>query len=425
MEASVRIFNPLNLNRQISGTVVFTKSHNLRFYSPRKSPPLLLLHLRHSRKLSLLSLSISAISQNDNALLTPVHSSSLSCCSSPNSSSLGFLLSSSSSNSPPSPVDSQLDRLTDLNRSNTCFNHGGYVDYYSASKPINGDGVYVVVDRERIVTAVLLGWLGAKPKHLKRYAELYTSKGINAVTFVVPLRSVLWIDMGRNVENRVLELANQLVLWLMESEKDGRERSLVFHTFSNTGWLVYGAILNHLQDRPDVLEKIRGCIIDSGGAPELNPQVWAAGFGAALLKKRSQTAFSPAEPGDSGSDESMLQMQERGIIEALLLFVLEKIFSFLLKLPDINQRYSEVMLFLSKNQSCPQLYLYSTADKVIPYQSVELYMEEQRMRGRKVWSFNFETSPHVDHYRSFPYLYVSKVNSFLKECLSAVAIKQT
>lgn len=251
------------------------------------------------------------------------------------------------------------------------------------------------------MTVVLLGWLGAKTKHLKRYVDLYNSRGIHAVTFVVPVGEVLWPDLGRRVEKQISTLAQELVSWVSKSENDGRERCLIFHTFSNTGWLVYGAILDLLRGRNDLIEKIKGCIVDSGPDPGINPQVWAAGFSAALLKKRSSSA-SPSEPQ---------------LIETIVLALLEKVFYVLLNLPDVNGRLSKVISILSKNQPpCPQLYLYSAADKVIPSLAVESFIEEQRRLGRKVWSHNFGSSPHVDHYRNFPNIYSSEVHNFLKGC---------
>ncbi|KAH6755168.1 alpha/beta-Hydrolases superfamily protein [Perilla frutescens var. hirtella] len=274
------------------------------------------------------------------------------------------------------------------------------------------------------VAVVMLGWLGAKPKHLKRYIELYNAKGIHAVTFVASVMDVLSFDLGKKLEERVRKLADELAAWL--SDESGRDRFLIFHTFSNTGWLAFGAILDNLKDRQDLLEKIKGCVVDSGGDPDIDPKVWAAGFSTALLKKSSSATYPSPETArgtQSGSGKNGSRMEEKGpfFIETLVLAAFEKLFSYLLNLPDVNQRLRRIISVLSKSQPpCPQLYLYSTGDKVIPFRRVESFLEEQGRTGKQVFSYNFGSSPHVDHYRTFPDLYASQVDNFLKECLSMI-----
>ncbi|GER36211.1 alpha/beta-Hydrolases superfamily protein [Striga asiatica] len=283
-----------------------------------------------------------------------------------------------------------------------------------------GDGI-AVHDGGPEIAVVILGWLGAKPKHLRRYVELYNAKGIHAVTFVASVMDVLSFDLGKKLEARVKQLADELVSWL--SSESGRDRCLIFHTFSNTGWLAYGAILDTLKNRQDLLEKIKGCVVDSGGDPNIDPKVWAAGFTTALLKKSSSATYISTEPGQGNhlrhaTNASKILEKEPFLIESLMLFAFEKLFSYLLNLPDINQRLTKIISGLLKNQPMsPQLYLYSTGDKVIPFKAVESFIEEQKRSGKQVSSFNFGSSPHVDHYRTFPDLYAAQLDSFLKECL--------
>ncbi|CAH9088423.1 unnamed protein product [Cuscuta epithymum] len=218
-------------------------------------------------------------------------------------------------------------------------------------------------------------------------------------------------------------MASELASWLSHPDKDGRERVLIFHTFSNTGWLAYGAILDNLRSQKDLLDKIKGCVVDSGGDPHIEPKVWAAGFTAALLKKRSSSVL-PGEVHELSHGSPTMQEKKPLLMETLLFEGFERLFSFLLKLPSENRRLVKIISTLVNDQPpCPQLYLYSTSDKVIPFRSVESFIDEQRGRGREVLSFNFRTSPHVDHYRTFPSTYASLLQSFLERCL--VKVKKT
>lgn len=265
---------------------------------------------------------------------------------------------------------------------------------------------------------VLLGWLGARQKHLRRYADLYRERGVGSVRFVVPVRELMGLDLGRRVERRVTDLAAEITAWC---DAD-RRRTLLFHTFSNTGWLAYGAVLENLQTRADLIERIRGCIVDSAPVLEIRPEVWAAGFSAAMLKKNSSLTGPSAESPDGSALNGTLNKVSSDVTrpswgETFLLSTLQKFFEIVLHLPDVNQRLHKVLSVLSEKQpSCPQFYLYSSADRVIPAECVESFIDMQKSLGRSVFAHDFVSSPHVDHYRSFPHLYSAKINEFLKIC---------
>ncbi|KAK4348150.1 hypothetical protein RND71_034489 [Anisodus tanguticus] len=107
---------------------------------------------------------------------------------------------------------------------------------------------------------VLLGWLGAKQKHLKRYAEWYASRGYHVITFTFPMSEILSYQVGGKIEQDIEQLLNHLADWL-EEEEHGKK--LVFHTF----------ILEKFQKQDHALmRRIKGCIVDSTPVAAPDPQ---------------------------------------------------------------------------------------------------------------------------------------------------------
>ncbi|KAL6131397.1 hypothetical protein ACLB2K_069773 [Fragaria x ananassa] len=164
---------------------------------------------------------------------------------------------------------------------------------------------------------------------------------------------------GGKVEEHIDSLVTHLADWLEEEQG----KNLVFHTFSNTGWLSYGIMLEKFQKHdPSVMGRIRGCVVDSAPVAAPDPHVWASGFSAAFLKKHSVATKGTAGASDqSGMD---VLVPKPGATEAALLLVLEKIFEVVLNLPIVvKMRLSDVSGLLSARQpSYPQSYIYSSAD---------------------------------------------------------------
>ncbi|KAJ6737069.1 hypothetical protein OIU85_019165 [Salix viminalis] len=227
---------------------------------------------------------------------------------------------------------------------------------------------------------------------------------------------ILSYQVGGKAEQDIDLLVNHLADWLEEDRKN-----LVFHTFSNTGWLTYGVILEKFQKQdPSLMGRIRGCIVDSAPVAAPDPQVWASGFSAAFLKKRSVATKVHMSSKESDMEvlvgNKTIVQPKPAMTESALLAILEKFFGVILNLPTVNRRLSDVLSLLSSGQpSCPQLYIYSSADRVIPAGSVESFIEEQRRAGHEVRACNFVFTPHVDHFRNDPKLYTTQLSQFLND----------
>ncbi|TYJ37594.1 hypothetical protein E1A91_A05G386400v1 [Gossypium mustelinum] len=92
----------------------------------------------------------------------------------------------------------------------------------------------------------------------------------------------------------------------------------------------------------------------------------AAGFTVAILKKLNSKNGS-----EKGETNSTLQKAEPQMVEVVVLASLEKFFKSVLNMPEVERKFRAVLdAILEAHPHCLQLYLYSTADKFVPYSTV-------------------------------------------------------
>eukprot|EP00887_Chlorella_sp_A99_P002247 scaffold10.g2247.t1 len=88
----------------------------------------------------------------------------------------------------------------------------------------------------------------------------------------------------------------------------------------------------------------------------------------------------------------------------------------------VARRMKEVrQAWQSEVPPCPQLYLYSRADPLIPPQHVELFMAQQEARGVEVHAHAWTDSGHCDHLRRHPLQYRQLLLSFTEHVCHAEA----
>ena len=70
---------------------------------------------------------------------------------------------------------------------------------------------------------------------------------------------------------------------------------------------------------------------------------------------------------------------------------------------------------------CPQLFLYSRADEIVPAVDVAELVEARGRRGLRVKQVVWDDSPHVRHFTMHPEVYTDTCRHFAHACLAAAS----
>lgn len=239
---------------------------------------------------------------------------------------------------------------------------------------------------------ILLGWAGCKDKHLSKYSSIYNEQGCVTIRYTAPLKTVF---ISESLGYKELKsTAHKLLEILYDYEVENSP--IFFHLFSNGGFMLYRYIVELLRsDKQFSSLRVIGAIIDS--APG-NRNVCGA------LRALSATLGPSISPAIR-----YLLLALFAVTVVLLRMVLYPLTKYILK-----NHYDAVK---ERPPTWPHIFLYSRADQVIRYQDIEVFLEAMKQKSITVDSFDFASSPHVNHFREFPQQYALKCRDFLVSCM--------
>lgn len=286
----------------------------------------------------------------------------------------------------------------------------------------------------RCYVAVLAGWLGCQPKNLRRYEELYHSLNWHTLSVIAPPNAVCesfelsasqvaslgddahrpksWDDLKNH---QIRKMATDV---LRDIEREFPQCAVfVVHAFSNGGCLLYEAMRSILLDQGSLYcysrlhRKFGGVIFDS--CPGL--------FDDANRGANMEDGLAEAMMSCSIEEQQKFHAKRRAIAE------LERINPILKgrKLQLIGERSRSFTHGMESDPLiCHQLFLYSTADKLIPHLPLKRLIEHNKRRSESViiMEKNFVDSPHILHFRHHPTEYRNAVQEFLTLCSNSPSV---
>lgn len=230
-----------------------------------------------------------------------------------------------------------------------------------------------------VPVVVILSWMGAQQKNLRRYTKIYEDLGYEVVCVLNDVKTAMWPSSSK-------EQAMKIGSFL---EGQPEDRPVLIHAFS-IGTGIYGLLLDSIRNEQEKFDRFRkqvvGVVFDSGPAPIFPDDVATA-----------MHMVCPMFPKN----------------------VWQKVTQMFFWVSRARQSYGKSEDALRKSQfKAPQLYFYSQ-DEVIPgmVTAVEEFMEKNKQRGVEVYKKFWDKSAHAMHLKLHPEEYAQNLNAFVTRCM--------
>ncbi|XP_026563101.1 transmembrane protein 53 [Pseudonaja textilis] len=246
-----------------------------------------------------------------------------------------------------------------------------------------------------VVVVIMLGWAGCKDRYLEKYSAIYLQKGCLVIRYTAPWRLVFFSEsLGiKSMQTLAIKLLKLLFDYKVETNP------LLFHVFSNGGFMLYRYIVELLHTRQQFQHlRVVGTVFDSApGRKNLRGAIRALSVVLAsynvCIKYFLLLSFA--------------------VLVVTLRIVLYPMTRF------IHESHYEAML--NQPSKWPELYFYSKADSVILASDIEDMVQARRQNQVLVKTVDFVHSDHVSHLREYPTSYATHCISFMYSCIESTS----
>lgn len=235
---------------------------------------------------------------------------------------------------------------------------------------------------------VMLSWLLARDKHVKKYAQIYTNRGFDVVNISITPWQLLWPTKGTQLVARdTLKFIDINYLY----------SPIMLHGFSVGAYLWGEALVQmaaELNKYQPVIDKVVGQVWDSAADITEIP----VGFPMAVFP----------------NNQVMQVTLRKYVIYHMKTFD---------KVATCHYLRSSQM-FHTNIIKAPALFFLSNSDPIGAVRSNQRVRESWESMGMNVQWKCWEKSPHVGHFSKHREEYISTLNNFLDQCMANVQVPQ-
>lgn len=295
---------------------------------------------------------------------------------------------------------------------------------------------------------LIYGWLGSQPKHIMKYANLYTERECAVIYDIAPVMALMTkfdkpldkivlktvkkaCDLIRFVEKDIGSGSTKNSRTSSEEEAPRRQKvPVIIHYFSNggafvaerLGFLIQSAENYSFHQKKTGLERPKSThrkpkYVDQSAVSDLlflSYRLKDIGFeisDSAPAYLYREASFNALETGVSNA-------AVKGLFKCLLVLFYDgrRLWNNCRKQDQEEVKFWKSMI---QNDLCSrQAFIYSVNDKMTNSVKVDEFIEERKGRGVQVFCLKFDDSDHVLHLRKYPDEYKSFIKQIWQEVYS-------